>query len=194
MQTIQNENLVIKEGNFTVNQVPAMGRKCTRCGRSLKKAYMVNGVPYGPVCVKKLFGIRIDRLAGPTVRRPIIQDTAQQAIFSEPTSGVIYRGRIIGKDEDHIIVCQRGAYSYSLRLEDSLQHVNHSPTGFCWGYGGSGPAQAAFAILYDYLNFDLERARSLYQDFKFKVVANLPMDKPFELTEQQIESALTAID
>jgi hypothetical protein len=29
--------------------------------------------------------------------------------------------------------------------------VNHSPDGFEWGYGGSGPAQLAFAILADYL-------------------------------------------
>lgn len=29
--------------------------------------------------------------------------------------------------------------------------VNHSPTGFEWGYGGSGPAQLAFAILCHHL-------------------------------------------
>jgi hypothetical protein len=28
--------------------------------------------------------------------------------------------------------------------------VNHSPTGFSWGYAGSGPAQLALAILADY--------------------------------------------
>lgn len=31
-----------------------------------------------------------------------------------------------------------------------LNHVNHSPTGFNWGYYGSGPAQLAFAILFKY--------------------------------------------
>ena len=27
---------------------------------------------------------------------------------------------------------------------------NHSPTGFAWGYGGSGPAQLSLAILVDH--------------------------------------------
>ena len=34
--------------------------------------------------------------------------------------------------------------------ERSLELVNHSPSGFEWGYGGSGPAQLALAFLLDY--------------------------------------------
>jgi hypothetical protein len=49
---------------------------------------------------------------------------------------------------------------------------NHSPTGFEWGYGGSGPAQLALALLADCLGDD-ERACVLHQEFKRKVVANL---------------------
>src|SRR5467141_965015 len=30
-----------------------------------------------------------------------------------------------------------------------LEARNHSPTGFAWGYGGSGPAQLALALLID---------------------------------------------
>lgn len=30
---------------------------------------------------------------------------------------------------------------------ESLAVRNHSPTGFAWGYGGSGPAQLALAVL-----------------------------------------------
>src|SRR5262245_22144387 len=30
-----------------------------------------------------------------------------------------------------------------------LELRNHSPTGFEWGYGGSGPAQLALALLVD---------------------------------------------
>ena len=33
-----------------------------------------------------------------------------------------------------------------LSLEKSFEVVQHSPTGFQWGYGGSGPAQLATAI------------------------------------------------
>lgn len=53
-----------------------------------------------------------------------------------------------------------------------LDLYNHSPTGLNWGYGGSGPAQLALALLADVLNND-ELAVRLHQDFKFSVVANL---------------------
>jgi hypothetical protein len=33
-------------------------------------------------------------------------------------------------------------------------HVKHSPTGFSWGYGGSGPAELARCILIDHLADD----------------------------------------
>ena len=35
-------------------------------------------------------------------------------------------------------------------LNPRLDLWNHSPTGFEWGYGGSGPAQLALAILADH--------------------------------------------
>jgi hypothetical protein len=34
---------------------------------------------------------------------------------------------------------------------------NHSPTGFNWGYTGSGPSQLALAILADYLGVEGEQ-------------------------------------
>lgn len=49
---------------------------------------------------------------------------------------------------------------------------NHSPDGFNWGYGGSGPAQLALAILLEFTTKD--NALSLYQTFKWEVVAKLP--------------------
>src|SRR5208282_6015903 len=51
-----------------------------------------------------------------------------------------------------------------------LELRNHSPTGFAWGYGGSGPAQLALAILMDATG---EQALALrhYQEFKFQFVA-----------------------
>jgi len=52
---------------------------------------------------------------------------------------------------------------------------NHSPDGFCWGYGGSGPAQLALAIL---LSEGLGRKEAIryYQCFKFCMIARLPCD------------------
>ena len=72
---------------------------------------------------------------------------------------------------------------YDLRL--------HSPTGFDWGYGGSGPAQLALALLADHLDDD-EEALNLYQRFKWAVVAELPW-KDWRLTSEQIEQALDRI-
>ena len=51
-----------------------------------------------------------------------------------------------------------------------LEIRSHSPTGFAWGYGGSGPAQLALALLMDALA-DREMAERHYQEFKRAHVA-----------------------
>ena len=50
---------------------------------------------------------------------------------------------------------------------------DHSPSGFEWGYPGSGPAQLALAILADFLGDD-ELAQDLHQFLKRDVIAKLP--------------------
>lgn len=52
---------------------------------------------------------------------------------------------------------------------------NHSPTGLEWGYGGSGPAQCALAILADALGDDAS-ALALYQRFKWRFVSSHPKE------------------
>ncbi len=56
----------------------------------------------------------------------------------------------------------------------------HSPTGYAWGYGGSGPAELARAILYAVLRGtpDEEAAcdPAVYQAFKWDVIAALPAE------------------
>ena len=96
------------------------------------------------------------------------------------------------KDVDRFVV--NVATGKKLDLAASLKIVNHSPTGFCWGYAGSGPAQLALAMLLDYFNGDRERALAIYQDFKFKVIARLPMDSDFTITDREIETAISEID
>jgi hypothetical protein len=61
----------------------------------------------------------------------------------------------------------------------SLKVRNHSPDGFCWGYGGSGPAQLALAILINIT--DRHTAEANYQQFKWDVVAGL-LQKDFDIT------------
>jgi hypothetical protein len=50
---------------------------------------------------------------------------------------------------------------------------NHSPDGFAWGYGGSGPAQLALALLL-HAGVPQRIAVELHQDLKREFVAALP--------------------
>jgi Family of unknown function (DUF6166) len=79
-----------------------------------------------------------------------------------------------------------------LSLSASLKVRNHSPTGFSWGYGGSGPAQLALAILLDYFQNDAPRARHYYQNFKWQFVAKWPGGGNWKITSAEIESWLAA--
>lgn len=76
-------------------------------------------------------------------------------------------------------VCRRlngQADVYVLEADRSirdLRHVvRHSLNGFEWGYGGSGPADLALSILCDLI--PEHEAESLYQQFKWDVIARLP--------------------
>ena len=51
--------------------------------------------------------------------------------------------------------------------------VRHSPTGFAWGYGGSGPADLALNILYA-VTGSRELAMQHYQQFKWDFIAPMP--------------------
>ena len=76
-------------------------------------------------------------------------------------------------------------------LNPRLDLWNHSPTGFEWGYGGSGPAQLALALLADCLGNDVE-AVLLHQDFKREVVASLRYPG-WQLTEDDLQKALAVL-
>lgn len=59
--------------------------------------------------------------------------------------------------------------------DESLRVFNHSPSGFAWGYSGSGPAQLALAILLA-VGIGETAAVSLHQRFKSEFVAPLRND------------------
>lgn len=67
---------------------------------------------------------------------------------------------------------------------------NHSPDGFNWGYGGSGPAQLSLALLCDCCG--VEMAREYYQDFKFRVISGLEGDE-WSLFESDVLQAISDI-
>lgn len=97
----------------------------------------------------------------------------------------VYRGRRL-PNGDHLVTDTNGC-----SLEPRLDLYNHSPTGFSWGYSGSGPAQLALAILADYFKDD-EEALSYHQEFKRKIIAGIQSDE-WELTEAQVISAIESI-
>lgn len=61
---------------------------------------------------------------------------------------------------------------------------NHSPDGFEFGYGGSGPAQLALAILADFTD-EPEFALAHYQRFKGEFIAPIQTHK-WTITAEQI--------
>lgn len=70
----------------------------------------------------------------------------------------------------------------------SLRVMAHSPSGFEWGYGGSGPSQLALALLLDVLN-DEDAALAAHQAFKWEVIARLP-EEGWTMTTEDIEAWL----
>src|SRR5262245_36525605 len=80
------------------------------------------------------------------------------------------------------VIDEAAGSRYPLNPRHDLR--NHSPDGFNWGYGGSGPAQLALALLAGVLGDD-EKAQRYYQDFKFRVIGRLDGDR-FELSEEDI--------
>ena len=72
------------------------------------------------------------------------------------------------------VVCRREAGSAV--VEGVKQEwVWHSPAGFEWGYGGSGPADLALNILLAATG-DRDFSARHHQDFKWQYVSRLPFD------------------
>lgn len=99
-----------------------------------------------------------------------------------------YRG--IQTEHGYAVLVEDGAESCGLDPNFSLR--SHSPSGFAWGYAGSGPAQLALAICADALGDD-DRALAAYQTFKFRVIAYLPAGG-WVLSEREVLEHLAAIE
>lgn len=82
-----------------------------------------------------------------------------------------------------------------------LPHViYHSPTGFEWGYGGSGPADLALSILADYFGehpatetvaTGSYKCWALHQLFKWERIGPAPHEG-FEITDGEIAAFVNA--
>ena len=76
---------------------------------------------------------------------------------------------------------------------ESQRLVSHSPDGFNWSYGGSGPAQLALALLLDAIKHEQPRLSRMeiqgkallyYQDFKWAFVCG--WGDTWEITSKDI--------
>jgi len=75
---------------------------------------------------------------------------------------IVYKGKRLNAGNGGQLVLRNGR---RLLPKASQIIVNHSPSGFNWGYEGSGPAQLALALLYN-VTQDKVMALRYYQDFK----------------------------
>jgi len=101
---------------------------------------------------------------------------------------ISYTGQRIRMTEDSpsqapkVIVSVCGEHPIMRR---NLVHlVRHSPDGFEWGYGGSGPAELARCILADFLGSE-SLAEEFYQKYKWDVIATINNDT-WEITVPMI--------
>ena len=83
---------------------------------------------------------------------------------------VVYRGIKNRACGGQLVTRTEDGKTEVLKPELSLKVWNHSPTGFSWGYGGSGPAQLALALLLD-ASEDEKLASFFHQAFKWEFVA-----------------------
>ena len=94
--------------------------------------------------------------------------------------------RNLGRTTDggfHVSVNIDGKKLQWLDPEPSQQIINHSPDGFNWGYGGSGPSQLSLGLLYD-VTGDKNMSLRYYHEFTWEQVASMP-DK-WKLEEKDI--------
>jgi len=95
----------------------------------------------------------------------------------------------VRRDGSAVVYCNKEALRLPVIRESGWnREFRHSPTGFEWGYNGSGPAELARAILMRVFPDDRSvREPRVYQAFKFQVVSCLPRET-FTLTDSEVRA------
>jgi len=88
--------------------------------------------------------------------------------------------------EGNVWVCWDG--KRVAELNPHFEVLNKSPTGFAWGYWGSGPAQLAFAILAAVIGTERALNPRMFQQYKVDVIGKLDKDKGFVITENEVKA------
>lgn len=158
---------------------------CRICKRPLKNPNAI-ALGIGPVCARKngLTGLK-------SVQRKEYDDDQIQ-----PYDG----GNVWIERTPAQTLFPRGQNSYSIqpathaasgiRTNVPRQIYKHSPTGYNFGYGGSGPSDFALNVMLLFCQ-QAEDAYRLYQQFKFKFVAvGGGESERLEIPRQEIEKFL----
>jgi hypothetical protein len=67
--------------------------------------------------------------------------------------------------------------------------VRHSPDGFAYGYGGSGPSDLARSIVGDLLN-ERDPKPSIYRPVVANIISQLKGTGPFFVAEESVREAI----
>lgn len=115
---------------------------------------------------------------------------------------IVYRGARVGIGGGEVAITRQEDGGVAQPFRQSV--VWHSPAGFEWGYGGSGPADLALNLLVDALGEDpaaveryfrgggdpestwAPRSVPLHQAFKAQHIAPLPRNEPWSITQEAI--------
>lgn len=89
----------------------------------------------------------------------------------------LIRGRIVGDVRTVEIVMSDGSGCAPLPVSQAGR--KHSPDGFNWGYGGSGPAALAHSIL-AYVEGN-QTADKLYTRYKSEIIAKIDQTSNWEI-------------
>ena len=91
-----------------------------------------------------------------------------------------------------VVIVEANGKTRQLHPERSQAVKNHSPDGFNWGYGGSGPGQLTLAILLEVTNNE-KVALAYSHDFKARFIATInSQHTDWELPEEEIIAWLAA--
>ena len=116
--------------------------------------------------------------------------SALPEVAPEPARERSYHGHRDVNGDCHVVVIGPDGMRHG--LDPRLDLENKSPTGFEWGYGGSGPAQLALALCADALG-DHKAALAIYQRFKFNVIARLDRMAPWSMTVSDVRARCAAL-
>lgn len=124
--------------------------RCMRCNRIIKD----ETADYGPVCAVKM-GVSSTRSKERTVKI---------------TEGNENEDNTLPFDGDIVFYMKDGKVYTNV----PRKIISHSPTGYGWGYLGSGAADFAWNILALFIGKNKAEEGGLYQEFKREVVATYP--------------------